>query len=377
MAIIYTKELPEDRLLMSFNNNILKFHSDNTIQALNCEVTLGGLNPIVLYPTPDGKFTLNVKDYVNSIISSNYFIDDLDFDITTEYIYDWTDRTLTSGAISLTINFIDATSESDTIYPTFLSSYAQEMELNDQFDDKRLYLLHNCERVNFQLGSPVYLKWFVGYPFDFTFYNNLNAVTFKERFVATPTFTKTTKQVNRCFISDGTNESEIAVLFDDGNTIQVTSTDLASFYIKIEKEVVDCFENKHYLKWINRFGGWNYWLFEYADVSRNTKDLGNINNNFSNIENTISRNIQIGKQSQDRMQLTTDVINEQVQTLLIDLLDSPKVMLFKGTPTQPNNYNDWVEVAISQSNYPIKNAKNILTEWRLTIELPLRDNRTI
>lgn len=375
MAIIYTKELPEDKLLMSFNNNILKFHSDNTIQALNCEVELGGLNQIVLYPTPDGKFTMNVKDYVNSIINSNRFIDDLDYNIPT--IYDWTSRTLTSGAISLKINFIDTTNESDTIYPTFLSSYAQEMELNDQFNTKKLYLLHNGKFVNGQFDFPVYLKWFYGYPFDFTFYNNLNEVVISDSVAETPTFTKVTKQVNRYFISNGFDESDIAVLFEDGKTIKLETAGDKISYIKLSKVVPECYENKYYIKWINRFGGWNYWLFEYADITRNTKDLGDINNNFNNIQDTISRTIQIGKQSQDKLQLTSDVINEDEQTLLIDLLDSPKVMLFKGIPTQRSNFDDWTEVAIVQSNYPIKNAKNVLTEWKITIELPQRDNRSI
>jgi hypothetical protein len=376
MAIIYTKELSEDIILMSFNNNILRFHSDNTIQALSCEVTIGGLNQILLYPTPDGKFMLNVKDYINSIIDSKNFIDDLQIVALSTYIYDWTARTLSNLAITLKINFVDTTSESDTIYPTFLSSYSQLFELNDKFNDKRIYLLHNCENINGQEIMPVFLKWFVGYPFDFTFYNNTNSVTIKDSLADLPAFTKATKQVNRCVVSNGFDTSEISVLFDN-KIIKLESSDETISYIKAVKEVVSCYDNKYYLKWINRFGGWNYWLFEDSKVVRNTKDLGEINNNFNNIEDTTSKNYQIGKESQDKISLTTNIIDIEEQRHLSDLLDSVKVMLFRGIPNNRNYSEDWIEVALSQGNYPIKNAKQQLTQWSLTIELPTRDTRTI
>ena len=128
---------------------------------------------------------------------------------------------------------------------------------------------------------------------------------------------------------------------------------------------------------MNDLGGFNYWLFPNGNRNRKTKDLGEINNDYSNFEDTISPTIQMGKTANDVIQVASDVLTEQENLLLSGILDSPKIYLFTGQPFAKAGVNDWMEVSISGSDYRISNAKQSQNKFNFTFELPQRNTITI
>ena len=55
MAIIFSKDLPTNELLNSHNNNIVKFISNNQLEATKCGITVEGVY-FEITPNPNGVF---------------------------------------------------------------------------------------------------------------------------------------------------------------------------------------------------------------------------------------------------------------------------------------------------------------------------------
>jgi len=372
MAIIFNKTIPSDRLCLAYNNNILDFTTNNVLDVVNCRVTINGTS-IVLYPHPNKRFYLNLKQYITTFLNVDNFADDLDVSdmaIDFTYFYDWTNKVYLNTDIDIQVNFTDLSNETETLTSKWLSGYLQlnnrQIIPNDEF-----------KVLVPQIDNKALLRIWNGYPIDFTFYNpNIeNNITFNynEEYEIVTSFGSFL--VSRLFITDGINVSGLPSLDYKFNMI-VKSNEVEVFRFNWNQTTPKC-NNGFYIKWINSLGGYSYWLFENWESNQQTKDLGEINNDYNNLEDTLSETIQIGKTSQNRVNVTTDTINEQEQLLLSDLFDSPKIYWFIGTPNEVNNYNDWTEISLVTSSISLQKTKRDLNNITLTFELPTNDTRTI
>lgn len=173
-----------------------------------------------------------------------------------------------------------------------------------------------------------------------------------------PSVFDNTNRVNRIIISNG---------FELQNGYNKLSLGSNEFYI----EQISQYCNGHYLKWLNSFGGWNYWLFDKGNDTLTTKDLGTIYNDYNDIVDTVSPYVAIGKTSENNISVNQSNITPNELLILNDLPDSPKVYLFQGLP------NDWLEVTIKSSSFRVANSKEKMTNLNLTIELPANVTKTL
>lgn len=137
-----------------------------------------------------------------------------------------------------------------------------------------------------------------------------------------------------------------------------------------------CGNDAIYLKWFNAQGGYSYYLFnKYFERNLNFGSIGELENDFNNLENTTSPIIQLGRTSFDKVRVDSDLINENEFNLLVGILSSPKVYMFTGLPLARASFNDWIEVEIKTSSINLRNWKNRPTNISFEFELPKRNNQ--
>ena len=182
----------------------------------------------------------------------------------------------------------------------------------------------------------------------------------------TETYTNENR-INRVIISNG---NELINLERGYNNFVINNVS-----IQIENITEVC--GGHYLKWLNAFGGWNYWLFYKGNDTLTTKDLGTIYNDYEDVVDTISPYVAIGKTSENNITVKQELITPNEMLILNDLLESPKVYLFTGTQNEIVQPNDWLEVTIKAGSFRVVNSREKLNSLSLTIELPANNTKTL
>ena len=379
MAIVFNKDISTTDLLLAYVNNVVEFYSDSVSPATKATITIG-TSVKTVYANPSGVFYFNFKEWITSIINTDNFKDDLSTDILVDgYVYDCTDKVYFNPDIVFEVFLDDDTTETATKNVKIISAYLQLDTYKQKYP------------INSSLDAPVilspyfnatnntcYLKHWEGFPFDIPIYTGTSTglTIINQTNLLDTTFTPV-NTVNRIAISDGytttTIENELA-LIDGFNVLKFTSNDL-DYYCTLEK-INDVCEG-YYFKWINDLGGFNYWYFKNGSVDRSIKDLGELDNDFDNFVDTISKTIQLGKTSNDTLSVSSDVINEDENLLLSGILDSPKIYLFTGQPFAKANYNDWMEVSLDTTRARITNPKRSLNIINLSFTLPQRNTRKL
>lgn len=121
MAIEYIKDIDVSKYIFTHNNCIIEYRS-NTLSSVRSEITING-ETLTLYPSPDGIYYFNFKDYVTSLINSNNYTDDLLTDLSVTYLYDWTPRVFLSLDIDVNVLLTNDDVESDLrTYNFYLSA---------------------------------------------------------------------------------------------------------------------------------------------------------------------------------------------------------------------------------------------------------------
>ena len=372
MAVIFNTQIAENRLLFSHTNNVVRFTTDTTTKTiLNAKITFNGVE-VVLYPSPRGVFYFNFKEYISSIINQIDLADNQNINIDSlGYIYDNTNNVYLDSTALFTIYFTDETFETSTKSYKWLLGVVQVEEYK-----KKVPLNQEIQTPTVLVNSydSTYLKYWEGYPFDISIYTGVSSslLVQNQTNLLSHEFT-TLYKVNRLFLSDGRTDvslEDLIPLVDGTNKLKLTSNTFYS-YLYLEKVEAQC--DGFYFKFLNSFGGWSYWFFNYGAITRSTKNQGDIFNDFENLNETVSKYKQIGKDAQDQLKVQTEVLSKDELYVIQDILESPKVYLFTGDKYAKNNYNDWVEVLVKDSTYNIKNPKNIQTQLFFNVELPQRN----
>ena len=372
MAIIFTTPLAGNKWLLTRNNRIVEFSSDYVEDPLFVKITIGSLPFIQIPPLPDNSFWFNFKEYVSGLLVD--YADDLDVSSldggdVNSFVFDWT-KVYTSPLINFEITFTDDTTESTSVTPLFLLGAEQPIDFKQgRVIGSRLDLCLSPLKV----GSTdrYYFKYWDGYPFDiglitesasdFTLNNLTNA--------ASTGNIVNNNVVSRLLISNGLNDIEPYVDFNEGyNDVQIASVDGDPILVDLQKVSDAC---GVYMKWLNKTGGYSYWLFNrFYTIDKGIQTLGSITNDFYNLEDTTSQSKQLGKDSADLWTLLSDNLSPDDMNIAKGILDSPKAYLFTGTAGQVNNFNDWLEVSVNTRSANIKQSRESRNELSLTIELP-------
>lgn len=383
MAIIFTKDISQDVLLLAYNNNVVRFKSDTALIPKTAQITGLGID-VLLYPHPNGSFYFNFKEYIEAIINTRNFVDDFPYTLDPfdpdTFAYDVSDGAFLEGIVTFKINFTNNTDETTTRSLTFISA----VEQLDTFKGNEIVIQTTFGQLEIlspvkQRGGVAFLKYWKGYPFEFSFYKSVPA----HDVVAYNTTNTTSFQliplpnyVTSMFITDGQttcpsvgiqtgmNHFEFEV---NGNT---SNSQLDILAVDNECGV--------YIKFLNKYGRYNYWLFsKFYFKNRSSKYMGELNNDFENLEDTVSPTLQIGKLSDSTLKCIAKKLNEAEKMILEEIIDSPKILLFKGTPGTISTHKDWIEVKLKTTSFQVESPNKKLHNFQIELDLPNRNTITL
>lgn len=109
--------------------------------------------------------------------------------------------------------------------------------------------------------------------------------------------------------------------------------------------------NPKFVKFLNRLGGYSYWLFEVSETTLTNNDLGTINNSYI---------ADLGYSYNEEIELYSKV-PERYMALMEDLIFSPSTWLFE------KEANKWHRVKLSNNNVKINRA-NKAQEFRVKVK---------
>lgn len=380
MPISYIKDISETEFLFSHNNNVIEFITDSIESITNATVTINS-TVLTLYPSPTGVFYLNFKEIVSALINNTNYKDDLDTDLSTSYVYDWSGRVYLNVSLEVKINFANATNETDTKDLNFLLGAVNLREYNNRYPlvSSIQDTLIGLPLVN-QANNTYYAKYFKGYPFDVLVYKGLtyNSTMLVENSTNGLDYTfplASALGFERLVFSDGessTTIENVLPLVSGYNELAISTIGDAFLNLEVENGCSGV-----YLKWLNKNGGYSYWLFKNNEGNRKFKSLGYLNNDYDNLADTVSQEVGLGYNSNDNIKVYEQGITENQKNLIVSMLDSPKVYLFTGTPFSQNNFNDWMEVKLKQSTFVLKQVKRSNYNISISLELPNNYNITV
>lgn len=375
MALVFTKDIATNKLLNAYNNNVVELNQNDPARtALKCNIEFDG-NEFTIYPGPNGNFYYNFMSLVTSIINQKNFADDLEVDPGTSLVYPCDNDFFLFTTIQFEIILDDLSTAATSRATYWFNSYTQI----DEYVDTSISNL-NLSGVMFLTPSEKYdslrkyVKQWKGYPFDISLYS-VDEVTIKNSSNAEQYIVSSDSRVKRLLFSNGESSSDLNNELAIINGLHEITIGEADVSILMEFEQYNC-AGGHYLKWINRYGGWNYWLFEKGKKGSSVKSLGSINNDFSNIEDTTSPEVFIGKESNPTIKVQYSTLNVNENILLLDLFESPKVYLYVGK-VGTASFNDFIEVNIKGGVVPMQDVKRDNLKLDFDIELPKRVTRTL
>jgi hypothetical protein len=160
--------------------------------------------------------------------------------------------------------------------------------------------------------------------------------------------------------------NELQFLVDDVNQ---------DINLVIDKVDSDC---GVYIKFLNKYGRFNYWLLSKNNFrTRSSKYLGELENDFENLEDTTSPTIQIGKAGDEGLKCATEKLNENEKLIFEGIIDSPKIYMFTGERFSKADLTDWMEVRLKTSSFPIKNPNKKRYQYFIELDLPARITQTL
>lgn len=372
MAIQFTKALSQTKLLQAFNNNILRFHSDVIGTPTKATLNGFGMTNVLLYPHPNGSFYFNFKDYITAEINQNNFAGEFDADFSApgSTFQKGVDAGLfMADNLEIKIHFQETVLTDDviTISLNFILGVEQ---ITDRFTEK----FQNNNSMN--ILSPLsdngiaYLKFWRGYPFDFSTFLGFDfapGTQFVLPVAGTNVTIQNTNRINAIYLSDGLNyllpttQSYIDCSVEAGFVIQQIDNACGV-----------------YVKFRNKYGRWNYWLFESNHFNtRSSKPLGELNNNYDDVVDTISPVVQIGRVADSNIKVIGQRLREKDKLILEEIIDSPKIYYFIGQPNTIPTQKDWLEVSLKTTSFVTQTPKKKTYNYNIEFDLPNRYTQTL
>lgn len=204
------------------------------------------------------------------------------------------------------------------------------------------------------------LTYFKGLPFTVPLYTE-EEVVLKENGIEYRTVGPGKLNIN---ISDITSKGNIVIeLFDEylRKTFDYTfdytfgpQRVLVPRNLKIDINVIDCYEDGIYLRWINKYGEYNYYLFQSSNQSITTKNNSIAYDSiFYSVSLTDNYHFgtgkSIGKDIEENIKLYASLVDSITFDLLIGLIESPVIDMFLGYDA--DNKQNWISVSVAEGTY--------------------------
>lgn len=364
MAITITKE-PTD-FYPAFNQSYIQFNTDFQINN-QANIKIDNTYNFTIYPSPNGQYLFNLKHIVSSLINGNKFRDNVDLSSA------WG---ISDGSLYLSVPveitaFSDSSSE--TLNKTY-TFYKGVKQVGDrEFNNANQILLPSDDGLNF------YVKYFEGFPLDFTlrYISSGDTVQIRNKNTEeTTTLTATEDNPYRIVLDNGEfnlNTSNRLSIPDLENILEIKVNGALKNKLTLKKESL---RDGTYLKWFNSDGSYSYWLFnrfykdEYAasEVDR----LGT--NNFNNIYGQTQGNTAISGKELERGRSLKTQVNEVEFNHLKSLISSPLVQMWNTN--NPYEISDWIDVKVISRKIS-NNSKRHVKQVDIEIELPEQNTQFI
>lgn len=378
MAITFSKDIAEDKLLYAFNNNVVRFSSDNTVQARYCDVSGIGID-VRLYPLPNGSFYFNFREYAGAVVNTKAFVDDLVTNLTAAdadtFTYDVTDGALISGEITFEITFTDESTETITRNLSFLAGVVQlENFKRQEIPSNGSYMV--LSPVQSRSSNTVNMTYWEGYPFELSFYTSFPESAFTLKNIANGLDYEFTAKgpVTSLYLSDGRTDvalEDFLPLVIGMNELHIIKEDVdQGLNININKADAEC---GVYVKWLNHLGRWNYRLLNHRSFRDRTSKYGEeLESDHDNIEDTFAPTTQTGKVSADVLKCNTGKLTPEEKEVLLGILDSPKIYYFTGDRYSRSELSDWMEVTLKTTTLRTDDSNRNTFDYKLDFDLPTR-----
>ena len=373
MALVFTKQLAPDKWLLSDNNNIIQFTDDVTTRTiLYADFTVGTETPSRVYADPNGVIWYNVRENVSARL--NDYDDTLDFNTITPadintFFLNW-DKVYLNHTIAINIVFTN----NETLAATTTSNFLLGVEQTEDFfkgvtvKNKDIVVLSPLKD---NTNTRSYLNYWEGYPFDVGFTRkisdstNITTIENLSTQQTSPTFS-ITNIISRLVFSNGTTNITIEDHLPLGTGLNILQLD-ANTQLEINKIEATC---GTYIKWLNQYGGFNYWLFATSSRAIRTRDRGTINNDFNNIEDSVSETRSLGRDASEQLTVFYENLNDNDIRLLKGMIQSPKIYLYMGERYTPRALQNWIEITLPNKNMDLNNFRNRVPNGTIIIDLP-------
>lgn len=370
--ITFTKNISTINFNNAFNNSFVEFSSDSVKISKRCDIDVQG-NIFSIQPI-NNVFNFNFKGVLSALITSDRLIDtvtpSLVISDATSHIYDYTSNSYLDEVVTFTITFDDDTTEQTTQNYKFIRGVEQleQYKLGNVLGSNDMYILSPFKK---DTSNTYNVTYFEGYPFDVAFLlKTTGNVTFLNQTNGISYVFNLKNNVNRVFFSDGSltiTINQFLPLVDGLNELKITKG-AEILYLNVKKVPQKA---GNYIKWMNNYGGWSYWLFNCIHSRRiRTRNLGEINNDFNNISLTTDSFLELGKNATERLNLITENTTKEEQDVINTIFDSPKVYYFTGVPFSKVDNVSWLAVKMKDNNETLVDYKNVLKTYKLAFDLP-------
>jgi hypothetical protein len=141
---------------------------------------------------------------------------------------------------------------------------------------------------------------------------------------------------------------------------------------KVRVNVVRCSKKGVYLRWVDRQGFFQYYLFEIGNETRKVSNEGEfLRNNLLAYDMTYGFTGGMGRQQmkkrEDTIQLCAPLVDEYVWESLFDITTSPMVDMYLGT--DETGKHRWLAVNIQAGSYTKEKSKS-LRDFACNMVLP-------
>lgn len=356
----------EDKLQFSHNNCVVRIATTSTPSHA---IVSMGFQSATIYPAPDGTIYYNFKEWVNLAMPNNRFNDTLAPELDNEELSSYTyaaDNFLRTG-ISVQVHYVEVEVPSE-LYSATLSFTGGVMQITDVRKLNRS-LLTAMTKPNVSTLDYFYYQYSKGFPFDLVV--GSRAVT--ELHLKN---LNTLHEITLPAVGEATR-----IVFDDGN-LNTTLADILAMqqgvnFIQVNGanilviEIVEACSDNLYIKWRNGFGHFSYWNFGSINrLNISNADIGSIEVDRHNIENTNGREDNLGSQALRTINVLNDGLDIDKINLLESLNRSPKIYIFDGNRFDRATPNDWVTVKLAPTNQILKNYKQTSGSVAFTFRLP-------
>lgn len=175
-----------------------------------------------------------------------------------------------------------------------------------------------------------------------------------QRITLTGSYAPTTDRVN------------VSIIYNNFPTIYTNLTE------EVQVRVTDCTpKNQVYLAWLDKTGGWNYFLFSIKQIKgRKTAISGVFSKFFTDMETQETTATIIDKTVDPHITCGAEQLDAYDDNLMRSLIDSPYVLLLMNNDDWDTDGPQWQEVRVEPSDYKYEDTKKVYQNIELKILLP-------